>query len=135
MVGKIDEITYNLIKKSIDASSSRGKVIANNIANVNTKGFKASYVVFEDKLKNILENKGIDLKTTNERHISSGNSINNINYEIKKNTASSMRLDGNNVDIDSEMVSLAENTILYNALISQTNSRIAMRRLVTNGGK
>lgn len=134
MVGKIDEITYNLIKKSIDASNSRGKVIANNIANVNTKGFKASYVVFEDKLKNILEDKEIDLKTTNERHISNGNSINNIDYEIKKNTASSMKLDGNNVDIDNEMVSLAENAILYNALISQTNSRIAMRRLVINGG-
>ncbi|MCX7885551.1 MAG: flagellar basal body rod protein FlgB [Caloramator sp.] len=134
MVGKIDEITYSLLKKSIDASSSRGKIIANNIANVNTKGFKASYVVFEDKLKNVLENKKIDLKTTNERHLNIGNSINNIKYDIKKNMATSMKLDGNNVDIDNEMVSLAENTILYNALISQTNSRIAMRRLVMNGG-
>jgi flagellar basal-body rod protein FlgB len=44
-----------------------------------------------------------------------------------------MRLDGNNVDIDKEMAGLAENTILYNTLISQANSRISMRRYVISG--
>ncbi|GFR36145.1 hypothetical protein TCEA9_19570 [Thermobrachium celere] len=43
-----------------------------------------------------------------------------------------MRLDGNNVDIDLEMANLAANQILYNALISQANTRIAMRRNVIN---
>lgn len=130
MVEKIDEISYSLLKKTLDASSERGRVIANNIANVNTKGFKASRVVFEDKLKDALENRSIDLTTTNERHIKKGNSLSNINYDVVKDKSTSMRTDGNNVDIDNEMVNLAANTILYNALINQANSRITMRRLV-----
>jgi flagellar basal-body rod protein FlgB len=46
-----------------------------------------------------------------------------------------MRLDGNNVDIDNEMTNLAANTILYNTLINQANSRISMRRYVINEGR
>ncbi|QCX32356.1 flagellar basal body rod protein FlgB [Caloramator sp. E03] len=130
MVEKIDEISYSLLKKSLDASSERGRVIANNIANVNTKGFKASRVVFEDKLNDALENRSIDLATTNEKHIKKGNSLSNLNYDVVKDKSTSMRTDGNNVDIDNEMVNLATNTILYNALINQANSRISMRRLV-----
>lgn len=135
MIEKIDELSYYLIKKSLDASSERGRVIANNIANVNTEGYKASRVIFENKLKDALENKGIDLAVTNKNHISKGNSISNLNYEVIKDKSSSMRLDGNNVDIDAEMVDLAANTILYNALVSQANARISMRRFVINDGR
>jgi flagellar basal-body rod protein FlgB len=65
MVQKIDEVTYMLLKKSLDASSERGRVIAHNIANVNTAGYKASEVEFEDKLKEVLNNESIGLSVTN----------------------------------------------------------------------
>lgn len=135
MVQNNDELTYILLKKSLDASSERGRVIANNIANVNTKGFKASKVIFEDKLKDILENKGIELTVTNKRHIRGGSSISNIEYEVQKDNSTSMRPDGNNVDIDIEMSNLAANTILYNTLISQANSRLSMRRFIISEGR
>lgn len=133
MVQKIDETTYMILKSSLDASSERGRVIAHNIANVNTKGFKASRVVFEDKLKEILQNDNIGLRVTHEGHISDGSTIPDLNYDVERDKTTSMRLDGNNVDIDKEMASLAENTILYNALVNQANSRISMRRYVISG--
>lgn len=135
MVQKIDEMNYFLIKKSLDASTERSRVIAHNISNVNTEGYKASNVVFEEKLNTILSNESIGLKTTHTNHISDGNTISTINPEIKKNNSTSMRLDGNNVDIDSEMADMAANSILYNTLISQANSRISMRRYVISNNK
>lgn len=133
MVTRIDSISYSLIKKSLDATTERGRAISNNIANVNTPGYKAFRVNFEDKVKSVVENSSIALKTTSSKHINDGNTIETLKYETKKDKSKSMRLDGNNVDIDMEMANLAANQIMYNALISQANSRIAMRRTVING--
>ncbi|WP_243404921.1 flagellar basal body rod protein FlgB [Thermobrachium celere] len=102
------------------------------MSNVNTPGYKANRVIFEEKVKGILENSSISLKTTNKNHIGDSNNIKNLTHTIKKDNSKSMRLDGNNVDIDLEMANLAANQILYNALISQANTRIAMRRNVIN---
>lgn len=135
MAQKIDEINYYLIKKSLDASSERSRVIAHNIANVNTPGYKASHVIFEEKLNDILSSEKISLKTTHKNHISDSSTISKIEPEIKVDNSTSMRLDGNNVDIDSEMADMAANSILYNTLISQANSRISMRRYIISNNK
>lgn len=134
MVQKIDEIAYSFIKKSLNASTERGRVIAHNIANVNTTGFKASKVIFEDKLNDVLESRSIGLKTTNNKHINDGNTIEGFKHEIKADRSTSMRANGNNVDIDGQMTELAANSILYNGLVNQANNRIAMRRYVVTGG-
>lgn len=133
MANSIDNIAFNLIKKSLDATAERGRAISNNIANVNTPGYKAFRVSFEDKVKAVFNNTSISLKTTNNKHINDGNTLETLRYDVFKDKTKSMRLDGNNVDIDMEMANLAANQILYNALISQANSRIAMRRTVVNG--
>lgn len=135
MVDRIDNNTYELIKKALDASAERSRVIAHNIANVNTSGFKASRVIFEEKLNSVLNGETIGLKTTDKKHISEGSTLENLTPEVKKDTSTSMRLDGNNVDIDSEMTNLAANNILFNALVNQANSRISMRRYVVSEGR
>lgn len=103
---------YNLTKKALDITSLRGKVIANNIANVNTDGYKRYYVDFEENLKN---------ETSK--------------IQVKKDTSTSMREDGNNVDIDSEMVDESANTLMYNALISDISTRLSIQSYVINEGK
>jgi len=123
--------TYNLIKNSLDASVARGEVIANNIANVNTKGYKRHYVTFEETLQDVKDN--VSLKTTNERHITCDEEYGEIS--VKRDESNSMRIDGNNVDIDNEMTNLAANNLKYNALITELNSRLSLKRFVINGGK
>lgn len=135
MIKNIDELSYVMLKKSLDATSARDRVIAHNIANVNTKGYKAFRVVFEEKLNGVLKGERLALKVTNEKHLNDGSSIENLSYDLKKDNSSSMRLDGNNVDIDNEMANLAANAILYNALVSQANSKIAMRRFIISEGR
>lgn len=126
---KISQNTYNLIKNSMDVSVLRQKVISHNIANVNTKGYKKFDVVLDKTMKG----NDANLNVTNEKHITANGSSNDI--KIVKDESSSMRKDGNNVDIDSEMMSLASNSMMYNALVSELNNRFSMTRYVIKGGK
>lgn len=125
-----DKFSYELMKKALDASTVRGKVIANNMANINTKGYKRFNVSFEETLKD--EMNDVSMKRTDERHIKDGQEFGDIG--VKQDTSSSMREDGNNVDLESEKVNQAANTLMYNTLISQVNSRLSSLRYVITGG-
>ena len=110
----ISENTYNLLKKSMDASALRSKVIANNVANINTKSYKKLYVTFEETLNDSMgEN---TMKTDNNKHMQTGSSSGEIT--VQRDESTSMRQDGNNVDIDLEMTNQAANTLMFNALVT-----------------
>jgi flagellar basal-body rod protein FlgB len=127
----LDTNVYDLIKKSLDASVLRSKVSANNIANLNTKGYKAYKVSFEDTLQDSIN--GLELKTDNNRHIT--NTSNYGEISVKQDNTTAMNQDGNNVDIDSEMVDQAANSLMYNAMISAINSKLSQAKYVINGGR
>lgn len=123
--------TYNLLKKSLDASALRGKVIANNVANINTNNYKKLYVTFEDTLNDSM---GLNtMKTDNNKHIQAGS--NNGDITVQRDESTSMRQDGNNVDIDIEMTNQAANTLMYSALVKQANSKISLTSYIIGGGK
>jgi flagellar basal-body rod protein FlgB len=122
---------YDLIKKGLEAASLRSKVSANNVANINTKGYKAYTVSFEDTLKDNIN--GLDLKTDSERHINVKPEAGEIS--VKQDTTTAMNQDGNNVDIDNEMVNQAANSLMYNAMISAINSKLSEAKYVINGGR
>ena len=102
--------TYELIKVGLDATNLRSKTIANNIANINTAGYKRRYVEFEENLKRA-----------------------EIKFEEKVDKKSKIRMDGNNVDIEKEKVDQAETSLQYNALITLANNKISMTKSVISG--
>ena len=84
----------------------------NNIANINTPNYKRKYVKFEETLNNVNKTGKIEVKT---------------------DTSGAVRTDGNNVDLESEKVNQAANTLMYNGLISLTNSKLSMAKSVITG--
>ncbi|WP_040211215.1 flagellar basal body rod protein FlgB [Clostridium polynesiense] len=121
---------YDLIKRGLDASELRGRITSQNMSNINTKDYKRYSVSFEETLKSKSD---LDLKLTNEKHMNeNGQAYGEI--KIEKDTSSSMREDGNNVDLDLEKANQAANTLMYNALITQANSRLSNTRYVITGG-
>ena len=104
---------YGLIKMGLDASALRADAISQNIANVNTPGYKSKYVTFEETLK---ENSKIGPKIT-----------------LEESKASSMRTDGNNVDLEIEKVNQASNSLQYNALVTVMNAKLSLAKSVING--
>ena len=125
------DLTYQIIKKGLDASSMRQKTISSNIANVNTPGYKADKVQFESELRKALGKNGVAMEKTNEGHLG-GSKAFSVEPEIISNESASMNENGNNVDIDREMVDLAANEIYYSALIEQVNRKLGNMNYVIN---
>ena len=128
----------NLLEQAISAASLRHKVIADNIANVNTPGFKRSEVKFEDVLRESIDNTSrnkLKLSTTHERHIASTQASNSAKPQIIKVETNSMRTDGNNVDIEFEMANMAKNNIYYDAAVQQLSRHFTSIKSVINEGR
>ncbi len=130
----VNNNTYDLLKKSLDTVNLRQSVISNNISNVNTPNFKASRVNFEDKLKAAIGEGILGLSGDNEKHIGTGN-IENIDADIVQDKNLKVNEDGNSVDIEKEMVDMASNQILYNALVQQVNKKLSNLSYVVTGGR
>lgn len=109
-----------LIKKTLQATSLRQEVIASNITNVNTDEYKRNQVDFESLLHDA--KRGVSLKKTQPNHFGVGN-INDLKPSVTKVTDTIVKENGNNVDLDIEMVNLSQNALHYQALISQLNSQ------------
>jgi len=127
--------TTRLFERALDAATLRNSVIANNLANVDTPGFKRSEVRFEDELARALNQTGsIRGIMTHEKHIPIGAPpATEVAPRVEVRHDVSVRNDGNNVDIDREMAALAKNTILYNALVQQVNGEFQKLKTVING--
>lgn len=106
---------YDKLKVGLDVADMRGKVIANNIANVNTNGYKGKYLSFDDIY---------DAKSVEEAKSK---------ISIKENDTTIERWDKSNVDIETEKVNQASNTLQYNGLIELTNIRLTMLSSVIKG--
>lgn len=131
-----DDITIQLLNKALDASVQRQGAISNNIANVNTKDYKANRVIFEEELKKAIRPKNnAHLMTTKSKHLSLSRDIKDIKPRVVKDTHTTMGLDGNNVDIDVENANLAANQLLYNALVTQINNKYNRLQHVISEGK
>lgn len=118
----------NVLDKAADASWMRQEAISNNIANVNTPGYKRQDVSFEDSLQEAISNSRY--RSTDEKVAN----LSKADLRIRSymdSSGFSYRLDGNNVDIDTENAALARNQLKYNALVDSINHEFSMIKAVT----
>jgi flagellar basal-body rod protein FlgB len=128
--------SITLLERSLDASSLRQKVLSNNIANIDTPNFKRSDVSFQQALQEAMSGETLTGRMTDDRHMQIGASkLDEVRPTVFKEDSTSLRLDGNNVDVDSEMTNLAENQILYNAMTQQINAKFGLLKYAINEGK
>ncbi len=115
----------NVLSKAADASWTRNEILSNNIANNDTPNYKRKDVSFEKYLLEELAGGS----TTSLRKKVDDVDLTNINASVYTDYAElSTRLDGNNVDINTENVELASNQIKYNALLDSINYEFNMLR-------
>lgn len=125
--------SMHYLRRGMEAASLRQGVIANNIANVNTPEFKKSEVLFEDMLAQELmppkkdKDGKLKLARTHEKHISVPKAEKPFRAEpvIKLHTETTMRTDGNNVDIDEEMARLSQNQLYYQVMASSLGGYVS----------
>lgn len=112
----------NVLDKAADAAALRNELIANNIANQDTPGYKRQDVNFEAQLTKAMHNSkyiSIDSKVANLRN----SALKPRQYTDYENY--SYRLDGNNVDPEQEQVTLAANQLKYEGLMKSINSEFS----------
>ncbi|MBD0380363.1 flagellar basal body rod protein FlgB [Paenibacillus sedimenti] len=131
----LDKPSWNLMERTLDASSLRQKVVANNVANVDTPFFKRSDVMFEELLQGQMgsSTRSIEGYRTDRRHFYIGKSPSVIAPEIKADEKTAINNNMNNVDMDYEMSLMAKNQLKYNALIQQMNSEFKKMHTVLGG--
>lgn len=113
----------NVLDKAADASWIRNEVISDNIANVDTPNYKRQDVEFESYLLAQLEG----ANSSSLKKTVAGMDLDSLTSTIYTDSNSlSYRLDGNNVDIDTENVELASNQLKYQALVSSINNEFSM---------
>lgn len=118
MLGK--DITARVLERGLQASALRQQVLANNIANINTPGFKRARVEFESQLAAAM---------------GSAENPESVSPKVVVESTTTGRPDGNNVDIDQEMTEIAENQIWYAALTRQISDHFSRLRMVIRDGR
>lgn len=124
----------DIFKRTMDASWLKNEAISNNLANINTPGYKRQVVNFEGILKNHL-NMGdqTQMRVTNQVHLTA-NGAQGLRPQIQEVSDTSYRTDGNNVNVDVEMAELAKNQLKYAALTEQLNGQLTRLKLAIKGG-
>jgi flagellar basal-body rod protein FlgB len=130
MAGWLDGPILNVLQQGLSASNARQQVLANNVANVDTPNFKRSDVNFQAVFKKALgdPNGDLILRLTKPQHLSG--IAEGSNSEIVTDQSTSLRLDGNNVDIDREMSNVAENGLYNSSLTRAISEQLGLLRLV-----
>lgn len=132
---KVFDRTFEALSKSLDMRSEKQVIISSNIANSETPGYQAQTIDFENALANALTLDGSPIERTHPAHFASGGSIDNIDAEPTNQINNVVREDGNTVDRDAEMASLAENQLLYTAAVDLMKKKLAMiKYAIADGG-
>lgn len=119
----------NVLGKAADAGWTRNDILANNIANADTPGFKRKDVQFETYLSNAVA--GTDSLDETVANIDL-NELNCTTYTDQANL--SYRYDGNNVDVNTENVELAKNQLKYYMLTNAMNQEFSRLKTVLKTG-
>lgn len=121
----------NILDKAADAANLRNELLTNNIANVSTPNYKRKDLGFESVLQGELAGE----KNLSKAVKKANQNLETLDAQVYTDNASlSYRLDGNNVDINTEEARLAENQIKYQALVDLMNQEFARYNTVLSSG-
>ena len=123
--------SFSISASGLTAEKLRLDLIANNIANLNTPGYKRSYVPFDEELHQVRGR--LPMMRTHPRHLPGAGPMDDPRVVAERRTT--RRTDGSNVDIDQEMLDLVTNQLRYNTLIQKISGKYANWRYIINDGR
>lgn len=132
------DTTTDALAASINFRSLRHNVTASNLANAETPGYKAKVMDFEDALARAIDLEGINAanKAGPDEFAMGTGSISRAKADIYDNPEGNVTNDGNTVDLEKEMATLQENSILYKAALQLINKKLgALKYAATDGGR
>lgn len=126
--------TFSVLEHAISIAQQRHSLIASNISNLDTPGYRAKDIDFKTAMARALESGSeLNLVKTNSEHIdpekSSTHGIEQFEEEDEYNGI-------NWVDIDNEMKKLTENKLMYRTTVETLLRKIAIiKEVIREGGR
>lgn len=136
-MGDLLDKTTRALGATANLRQTRHNVISSNIANAETPGYQAKKLDFENALGRALTTEDMGAGPVEPGHFAMGpGAISRVKADIYENPDVSVNPDGNSVDLEREMSSLAENSIMYKAAVQLINKKMAaLRYAATDGGR
>jgi flagellar basal-body rod protein FlgB len=131
--GPLVDRTGLLLHESLSGLVKRQQLITNNLANVDTPGYKALDVPFEQVLNREIGKQGdLRMVVTQPGHISSDGTM---EQALSMQQPVVFRTDANGVDMDAEMARLAETSVQFDAVSQLMAGRLAIMRMAVREGR
>ena len=142
----LQEPVHRTLSGALDGLALRESLIAGNLANIDTPGYVPRSVSFEGVLQEALADETArtsggstpaisgGMRRTDPRHLGPGGSSEASGPAISS-FAGSIRNDGNQVDLESEMAALAETQLRFAAIGRLMTGRLGMLRDAITGGR
>lgn len=126
---------FGIHEYALNVRSSRAEILASNIANADTPGYKAQDIDFQTALKNAQAERvsGTNLASTSDKHISIGNNNPLLSAIQFRDAFQPDTGDGNTVDVDVERMAYTQNSLEYQTSLEFLNGRINSLRKVIAG--
>lgn len=107
----------DLVERALNLRAQYHKVLAGNVANVETPNYKEKDIDFQGEL---------------QRNIGSIKDV-----EVKENMDSDVigSIDGNTVNMENQIVKLTENHMLFNSLVQVVTKKLSMMKYIINEGR
>jgi len=107
----------DVLHAALNGLMTRQSVVANNIANASTPGYRASQVDFETALRDAMV----------------GSSTPPVDPAVISATTAPSKQDGNNVNLDAETMTLAETELRYQAVVNAVNGKFQVLKTSIEG--
>lgn len=132
MAISLDRLT-GFHKKALDIRNDRMEVIAGNLANANTPGYKARDIDFQKAMKSAQLQQGHHLNRTHEKHFAGRmQSQSEIEFRVPNQPDTG---DGNTVEVQVERNNFLDNGMRYQAGIQFLNGKIKGMKKAIKGGQ
>ena len=126
-----DEALFSA-KFALDGLAKRVEVIGNNLANVDTPGFQAQALNFEQALSRATNQSAkLRLTASQSEHLAPSSDVVNMRTEPRK--SGTWRTDGNNVNVDTELNQMAETGIRFQAMSQLISKKLLLLKTISQG--
>ncbi len=127
--------TLSTYESALLVRARRNEVLAGNIANADTPGYKARDLDFQAALSQAQGGSSLQLATTSEMHRQSWGQGAAWQADAMYRVPMQPTLDGNTVETDVEQAQFAENAVQYRTALSFVDSHFRSLRYALKGGE
>ena len=119
----------SLFATALDGLAAQQQAIANNIANVETPGYKRQSVPFAELMRKAVNDGGVSMAATTEGHIGAGGTIAGPGrFTQVMDVMTAGKNDGNTVEIEREITDLTENQLKYYTVAQAMSAKLGVLR-------